>query len=586
MFLLLAACSPNASPSVSVTPGPTRTLLPATATVNPSPVSTVTNRVDPLVVLSLFDGWNAHLFTYSTSIAAFTQLTADPWDDITPAISPDGKKLAFASRRNGYWDLYLLNLETGETTRLTDTPEYEAAPSWSPDGRWLVHEMYIDGNLELVVRSVTDLEQAAIRLTESPAADHSPDWSPQGRQIAFVSNRGGESEIWIADLDKTDEDRYLNVSNNTRGAENLPAWSPDGMWLAWSVASYETGLSSIVLLDNRQPQFPPRYLGDGNWPVWLDSSRLLTRFSIPNQSFFNLYAVPSGEVIQTLVPLPGTLRGLAAAGASLGFDSLQGLEVSPVPPLVVPVTATPDPELPVGRSVLVEIPDTQALHSHLHDDVDEAFGALRERVALEAGWDALASLENAFVPLTTPLDPGLGEDWLYTGRAFVINSLLVQAGWVAAVPDEYGQQTYWRVYLRCRAQDGSMGEPLHQIPWDFMARYSGNPAAYDQGGARMSEIPAGYWVDLTALAQAYGWERLPALPNWRVYFNGARLGEFVITSGLDWYSAMRQIYPPEALVTPTVVVLPTPTPTVTPWGYKTPTPTLTPTPRPTLTPIP
>ncbi len=95
-------------------------------------------------------------------------------------------------------------------------------------------------------------------------------------------------------------------------------------------------------------------------------------------------------------------------------------------------------------------------------------------------------------------------------------------------------------------------------------------------------------MDFTALARAYGWERLPALPNWRVYYGGTRFTEFVLTGDLDWYSAMLEIYPPEALVTPTPRLPPTLTPTRTPVPTLTrgpsPTPTITSTPTPTPVP--
>jgi len=185
-----------------------------------------------------------------------------------------------------------------------------------------------------------------------------------------------------------------------------------------------------------------------------------------------------------------------------------------------------------------------------------------------------------------PLEPGLSEDWLYTGRAFALNPLLLNAGWLVVGREDFGQQTFWRVYLRARAQDGSMGMPLRQVPWDIQARYNRDPAVYDQGGQWMQTTPPGYWIDLTALARAYGWERLPATANWRSYFQGARLGEFVMTQGLNWQAAMLQLYPPDIFVTPTVVIPPTRTPTRTPWRWLTPTPSLTPTPRPTFTPMP
>jgi TolB protein len=201
----------------------------------------------------------------------------------------------------------------------------------------------------------------------------------------------------------------------------------------------------------------------------------------------------------------------------------------------------------------------------------------------KAGWDALASLENAFVPLTTSLDPGFEEDWLYTGRAFAINSLMTNAGWMVAVREDLGAQTYWRLYLRAQLQDGSLGEPLRDVPWDLSARYNLDPKVYEQGG-KYSDVPPGYWVDVTSLARQYGWERVPALPNWRTFYRGARFTEFALTQGLDFYSAMLQLYPPDVLMTPTRLLPPTATPSKTPTF--TPTPTFTRTPRPTRTPTP
>jgi TolB protein len=118
---------------------------------------------------------------------------------------PDGARLAFSSRRNGYWNLYILNLADNTLSRVTDTPEYDGYPSWSPDGQWLAYESYVEDQLDLFIRSMTDPEYTPIRLTEDPGLDHSPHWSPDGRRIAFVSTRSGEEEIWVANLDQVDE---------------------------------------------------------------------------------------------------------------------------------------------------------------------------------------------------------------------------------------------------------------------------------------------------------------------------------------------------------------------------------------------
>ena len=227
---------------------------------------------------------------------------------------------------------------------------------------------------------------------------------------------------------------------------------------------------------------------------------------------------------------------------------------------------------------VVPIPDVQAPFPELHDLVDESFNALRNRIIVETGWDALASLENAFIPLTTNLDPGLEEDWLYTGRAFAINPLMADTGWMMTLREDIGAQTYWRVYIRANIQDGSLGEPIHNAPWNLSARYELDPRTYEQGG-KYAPVPSGYWVDMTALAAAYDWERLPSLPNWHTYYGGARFTEFALTDGLDWYSAMKELYPVEALITPTRVLAPSLTPTQT----STPTETYTPTRKPHAT---
>jgi TolB protein len=208
--------------------------------------------------------------------------------------------------------------------------------------------------------------------------------------------------------------------------------------------------------------------------------------------------------------------------------------------------------------------------------VDESFQALRSELAHQVGWDLLTSLENAFIPLSSALSPGFVEDWLFTGRAFTVNPLPINAGWMFVVREDFGQSTYWRVYLRARFQDGSQGKPLYYLPWDFNARYSGQPRPYDQGGELAAVVPGGYWVDMTQLAAVYGWERLPALSTWQVAYPAARFNEFVKTDGLSWVSAMLEIYPSEVLLTLTPAPTATTSPTPAPLWYKSPTPTATP----------
>lgn len=543
-----------------------------------------------LILLSMRDGNISHLFLYDPYAVSLTRLTNSPWDEITPAISPDQTRLAYAARQNGYWDLYLLDLKTGQQTRLTDTPEYEANPTWSPDGQWIAYEKYNGVSLDIYIQSLADLSSAPLQLTNDPGIDRSPAWSPKGREIAFVSTRSGDKEIWLARLDAIDN-RFSNLSNNSAAENDHPVWSSDGQSLAW--ATNLNGARQIEVWNPDQPSVPAHRIGDGDLVLW--SSDPTSVFSVvrsANNEGITGYEIAQGRLTIPFTPLPGELYGMTWINSPLPAWLAQAVEnpdQTPVPTLWQ--AKQTETVLPSGRSGLVALADVTAPQPMLHDAVDESFAALRQQIANETGWDALSSLENAYVPLNAPPDPSVQDDWLYTGRAFAINSLLQSAGWLAIVPDNFNGQMYWRIYLKARYQDGSMGLPLSEMTWDINARYSGEPRAYEQGG-KITQPPAGFWIDLTELTHRYAWDRQPSLVNWRTFYPAMHFNEFVLTGGLNWDQAMAELYPPEALVT--VTPMPTRTPTINPTTHatlppatRTPIPTLTqnPTRRPTWTPL-
>ena len=511
-------------------------------------------------------------------------ITGGGWNDRDPAIAPQGDRLAFTSDRNGSWDLYVLDLEQGTVRQLTDTAGYEGHPTWSPDGVWVAYESYEDGDFDIWILPVS-LDQAPIRLTNHPAKDSDPDWDPEGRRIAFVSDREGSADIFIAALDQPD-DRFFNLTRSPSAMDRDPAFSPDGTRIIYSSDSF--GIPQVLVQSIDGEPGPAAARGNGHNAVWSpDGEVILSILESPQDTRLIGFSARPDAIVENNLPIITGVQSLVWTGAEVGLneDIVDNPEELSEQLYQVQIPSQNDTLDRIGLSAL---PNVNAPNASLSDAVDEAFNALRLRTSTELGWDFLSNLDYAFTGLNDPLPPGLEyDDWLYTGRAFAFSLSTVQAGWVEVVRQEFEGQTYWRVYVRVSRQDGSLGAPLREHPWDFDARFQGSGIAYDQGGRMKSNIPGGYYLDFTQLARDYGFERLPALANWRTYYHGARFHEFVYRAGLDWQQAMLQLYPAEALITPTPFRTPTPTPTRTP--RPTPTPWwlrwVTPTAIPTNTPV-
>jgi len=86
----------------------------------------------------------------------------------------------------------------GGEVRLTNNPATDWSPSWSPDGKKIAFDSYRDGNGEIYVMNADGSGQ--INLTNNPADDGITSWSPDGKMIAFVSGRDGNDEIYVLNI--------------------------------------------------------------------------------------------------------------------------------------------------------------------------------------------------------------------------------------------------------------------------------------------------------------------------------------------------------------------------------------------------
>lgn len=169
---------------------------------------------------SVRDG-NYEIYVMNADGSQQTRLTNNPADDLKPAWSPDGTRIAFHSTRDGNAEIYVMNADGSQQTRLTDNPAADADPSWSPDGKRIAFLSTRDGNQEIYVMNADGSQ--LVRLTNNPAIDGTPMWSPDGTRIAFVSDRDGNFEIYVMNADGSNQTRLTNNPAN----DEYPAWSPD-----------------------------------------------------------------------------------------------------------------------------------------------------------------------------------------------------------------------------------------------------------------------------------------------------------------------------------------------------------------------
>jgi len=525
---------------------------------HPTPTSIVFSQTSQFgsLVLSLREGNDIHLFLYrpfleeaqanDLSALPLTRITSGAQQDITPAISPDGTKIAFSSNRDGPWDLYILDLVSGETDRFTDTRAYDGNPTWSPDGKWLAYESYQLNNLDIFIQDI-DQTSGPIPLTNHSTADFSPNWSGEGRKIGYVSNRNGQQEIWYADLDSSQADKGVKVPGVVGRYVDHPTWSSDGRFLSWSVLTDE-GQHSLVTWDSTKPSQNPRFAGQGDWPLWAGKGELLySVIKTPYESYLTAYPGQLENVLVMLpsIRLPGTLEGISWSREITLNSSLDSAQNATSPPLWEPISTTDEQDIPQEK--LIELRNVDAPLPEFIKPAGSTYSSLRQKIRELAGWDFMSTLEQAYIPLEESFEPGINFNWLYTGRGMLINDIPRLADWLIVIREDYPENTYWRVFIKGNNQQGVQGKPIKRYPWDFSARYSGSNETYENGGARSNTLPSGYWIDFTELAAAYGWSRFPAETYWQFSETASRYQYFAFTQGLDLETALEQLYSPEAI---------------------------------------
>jgi Tol biopolymer transport system component len=191
--------------------------LPIFAPQRPAKIAFASNR----------DG-NFEIYSMNADGSAQTRLTANPAFDATPSFSADGTKITFASSRTGNGDIYVMNADGSGQTRLTTSPAIDGFPAFSPDGTKIAFTSFRTGNGDIYVMNADGSGQT--RLTTSAAVDAEPTWSSDGTKIAFTSGRTGNGDIYVMNADGSGQTRLTTSA----AIDSSPDWSVDGTKVAFT----------------------------------------------------------------------------------------------------------------------------------------------------------------------------------------------------------------------------------------------------------------------------------------------------------------------------------------------------------------
>ena len=129
---------------------------------------------------------------------------------LAPAWSPDGRTIAFAAHKDGNFDIFLMDVETGTYRNFTNDAQFDGAPTFSPDGKSLVFVTSVAGHAKLF-RSDLDKPGTRFPITSGESNENDPVYSPDGKRLYFTSDRDGRDNIYGLDLATGQLNQYTNV---------------------------------------------------------------------------------------------------------------------------------------------------------------------------------------------------------------------------------------------------------------------------------------------------------------------------------------------------------------------------------------
>lgn len=296
------------------------------------------------------DYWESDLYLMGPDGANPTRITIAGESDSQPALSPDGTRIAFVSSRQGSYgyDIYVMKAAPegpgNQPVRLTTDYGSQFFPAFSPDGSKIA---YTSSDGQIWIMNAKDGSGKRM-LTNDAVRKREPEWSPDGKRMAYVTSPDtGASDVFAINVDGTGES--TNLTNSPEDESDV-AFSPDGRSIAFSrlfdfyfdwgvdsdweifVKDLSSGEETNVTNDAQEDEILPAFSPDGIKVAFTRAGEIFTANATDGSAQTNITNSPSSDQQPHwgTVPPPdtaiisgpsGTVR---TASASFGFSSEAG----------------------------------------------------------------------------------------------------------------------------------------------------------------------------------------------------------------------------------------------------------------------
>jgi TolB protein len=242
------------------------------------------------------------------------RLTNNGLTDAFPAVSRDGKRIAFDRDVGGHAQVFVLDLRDRKVHMLTHARANSGLPAWSPDGRRIAFatDRNAPGGDVIYVMNADGTGQAAVTHNLPGSNDAWPSWAPDGRHLAFARETGGGSAIYTVGLDGRGLKR-LTVDANA--LDTQPAWSPNGKVIAFETDLFMLPGQIFAMRPDgrRRRQLTDPSVGASSRPSWSsDGSRIV--FMASRDHHTNVWAMNADGSHQVQLTRNHGFAGFPGAG--------------------------------------------------------------------------------------------------------------------------------------------------------------------------------------------------------------------------------------------------------------------------------